>query len=128
MASLAEFNPELLKSLESQLFIRDKLYAIADEMKKNKKEKVQQKTARLKQIVSKGGSHDFVKFSAQPLPIDPKVEVTGIVPDKCFVFMSAMFPLKVSFNLSHECIKKNSELSQNAGVYSIMYKLGDDVR
>ena len=33
-----------------------------------------------------------------PMPIDPKkVFVRGIEPNKCFVFKSAMCPLKLSF-------------------------------
>ncbi len=33
----------------------------------------------------------------RPMPMDPKVFVRGIEPSKCFVFKSAMCPLKLSF-------------------------------
>ena len=105
--------------------VRDRIYEVAADIKSNKKEKIEKKTQRLKQMVNKGGSHEFVKCNPMPVPIDHRVEITGIIPDKCFVFMSAMCPLKVSFNVSHESLRKHQhDIGPKAkdGIYSVMYK------
>jgi len=68
----------------------------------------------------------------RPIPIDPKIFVRGIEPQKCFVFKSAMCPLKLSFHYQigedgHK--KKDSHSHGNLPpLYSVMYKHGDDVR
>lgn len=33
----------------------------------------------------------------RPMPMNPKIFVRGIEPQKCFVFKSAMCPLKLTF-------------------------------
>ena len=40
-------------------------------------------------------------FEPTPLPIDPSILVCGIIPKSCFVFKSALCPLKLTFKV-HE--------------------------
>lgn len=52
----------------------------------------------------------------RPMPMDPKIFVRGIEPQKCFVFKSAMCPLKLSFyytNSLEESSKKKDHGTQN---------------
>ncbi|KAF2203506.1 phosphatidylinositol 3-kinase-like protein [Delitschia confertaspora ATCC 74209] len=51
-----------------------------------------------------------------PLPLDPAVEVTGIIPDKASVLKSSLVPLLLTFRTT-----TNTE-------YPIMFKTGDDLR
>lgn len=61
----------------------------------------------------------------KPMPMDPRLFVRGIEPQKCFVFKSAMCPLKLTFYAQKgEEKEKHKEQIQ----YSVMYKHGDDVR
>jgi phosphatidylinositol 3-kinase len=59
----------------------------------------------------------FLKIEPpMPLPLDPEVFVTGIIPEKAYMFKSALCPLLLTFQTT-----TNSK-------YSIIYKLGDDLR
>jgi phosphatidylinositol 3-kinase len=61
------------------------------------------------------------------MPMDPTIFVRGIEPSKCFVFKSAMCPLKMTFYAQRgddtEQVSKKETF-----MYSVMYKHGDDVR
>ncbi|EPY50324.1 phosphatidylinositol 3-kinase Pik3 [Schizosaccharomyces cryophilus OY26] len=60
--------------------------------------------------------HHFMNFTALPLPLDPSVNVVGIVPEACTVFKSTMQPLRLVF----KC--------QDDRSYPIIFKNGDDLR
>ncbi|OQO13539.1 hypothetical protein B0A48_01768 [Cryoendolithus antarcticus] len=51
-----------------------------------------------------------------PLPLDPEVSVTGVVPDDANVFKSSLFPLYLNFKTS------------TGETYPLMFKTGDDLR
>lgn len=51
-----------------------------------------------------------------PLPLDPTVMATGVVPDEANVFKSTLFPLLLNFK---------TEAGDN---YPLMFKTGDDLR
>lgn len=71
---------------------------MAESLKKSKKEKFAQKNLSFKKAISKGGEYDMVQFDKpRPMPIDPSVYVKGVEPASCFVFKSAMYPVKMSF-------------------------------
>lgn len=59
---------------------------------------------------------NFLKFDAITLPLDPKVEVCGILPDKLRIFKSAKLPFLLVFKTTN-----NTE-------YPIIFKNGDDLR
>ena len=51
-----------------------------------------------------------------PLPLDARIEITGIIPEKSSVFKSAMYPLLLTFQCS------------DGGEYPVIFKDGDDMR
>ncbi|KKA26434.1 hypothetical protein TD95_000137 [Thielaviopsis punctulata] len=51
-----------------------------------------------------------------PLPLDPNVLVTGVVPDETNVFKSSLCPIKVTFRTT------------TGATYPIIFKTGDDLR
>jgi phosphatidylinositol 3-kinase len=51
-----------------------------------------------------------------PLPLDARVEVVGINPERCSVFKSNLFPLLLHFKCS------------DSSEYSVIFKNGDDLR
>lgn len=51
-----------------------------------------------------------------PLPLDPTVSITGVIPDDANVFKSSLFPLYLNFKTS------------SGGTYPLMFKTGDDLR
>ncbi|KAF2764524.1 phosphatidylinositol 3-kinase [Teratosphaeria nubilosa] len=51
-----------------------------------------------------------------PLPLDPEVNITGVVPDEANVFKSTLSPLYVNFK------------TQTGEKYPLIFKTGDDLR
>lgn len=55
------------------------------------------KIERLKAFIS-DPKNELLSFSPLPLPLDAKVQVTGMIPERAHVFKSALFPLRISFS------------------------------
>ena len=93
-------NPQVFQSIQEQIKFRDRLFELATTIKDPKqKTNFDQKRAKLKELISKSGKFDMSNFDApKPMPIDPKIFVRGVNPDECFVFKSAMCPLKMTFH------------------------------
>lgn len=51
-----------------------------------------------------------------PLPLDPSIEITGIIPDQVTVFKSSLSPIKCTFR------------TVDGQTYPIIFKVGDDLR
>ncbi|KAL0579966.1 Phosphatidylinositol (PI) 3-kinase [Marasmius crinis-equi] len=51
-----------------------------------------------------------------PLPLDATIEITGIVPEKCTIFKSSLFPFLLYFH------------SSDGSEFPVMFKDGDDMR
>ncbi|CAK4032922.1 Phosphatidylinositol 3-kinase vps34 [Lecanosticta acicola] len=51
-----------------------------------------------------------------PLPLDPDVKLTGVVPDDCNIFKSTLMPLLLYFK------------QDNGETYPFLFKTGDDLR
>lgn len=60
--------------------------------------------------------HGLLSMAPLPLPLDARVEVVGISPEKCSVFKSNLFPLLLHFKCS------------DSTEYSVIFKNGDDLR
>lgn len=58
----------------------------------------------------------LVSMQPLPLPLNARIEVTGIIPDKSSVFKSNMFPLLLYFQ------------SSDGSEYPLIFKDGDDMR
>jgi len=61
--------------------------------------------------------NDMLTFAPPlPLPLDPDINVSGILADDCSVFKSSLFPLYINFTTSA------------GSTYPLMFKTGDDLR
>lgn len=58
----------------------------------------------------------FMSFEPLPLPLDPSIYITGIIPDKAVLFKSALMPSRLTF------------MAQNNKEYVAIFKHGDDLR
>lgn len=129
METLREENVAIYDSINQQMEFRLQLYQLAESIKRNKKEKVAQKNINLRKAVSKGGEFDMAQFDKpRPMSIDPRIYVRGIDPSKCFVFKSAMCPLKLTFYAQYGDDSSNKSKKKDEFMYDVMYKHGDDVR
>ena len=79
-----------------------------------------------------------------PLPLDPAVLLTGIIPEESTVFKSALTPLRLTFrtaaggsasdlaaqasSLSLDTEEQRAEDEPRGGKYAIIFKKGDDLR
>lgn len=60
--------------------------------------------------------NNLTSMAPLPLPLNAKIEVTGIIAEKCSVFKSNMFPMLLYFQCS------------DGSEYPLMFKDGDDMR
>ncbi|RKP02093.1 hypothetical protein CXG81DRAFT_11220, partial [Caulochytrium protostelioides] len=91
-----------------------KLYALADSLQRSKSPrgaKIEQLRAHIADA-----RNGLLSFAPLPLPLDADVHVTGIRPEKCSIFKSAMLPLCLMFT------------TVDGAEYPIMFKAGDDLR
>ncbi|KAI8922597.1 kinase-like domain-containing protein [Entophlyctis helioformis] len=79
------------------------------------KETRPKKIERLRSLIA-DPKNGLLSFPPLPLPLDAKVQVTGIVAEKANVFKSALLPLHLTFS----CLDGTE--------YSIIFKTGDDLR
>ncbi|XP_017786866.1 PREDICTED: phosphatidylinositol 3-kinase catalytic subunit type 3 isoform X2 [Nicrophorus vespilloides] len=78
--------------------------------RKKKSEKLQQLLA------STDSKFNFIKFDPMPFPLDPSVQIKGIIPSKASLFKSALMPSKLHF------------ITTNDSEYVAIFKHGDDLR
>ncbi|CAB93847.1 Phosphatidylinositol 3-kinase vps34 [Schizosaccharomyces pombe] len=117
------FQKELSKSVEGRL-IRETLSAQAkfvEKLLRISKSVQSFRGTRLKKIeylkvLLEDHKYHLLDFHALPLPLDPSVNIVGIIPDACTVFKSTMQPLRLLF----KC--------QDGSKYPIIFKNGDDLR
>ena len=125
MEKLEVEHPEIERSLQKQLEFRNRLLRLSTHIQKING--VNNKKNELRTVVNKGGEYEMLEFEPTPIPLDPSVEVCGIVPERCSVFPSAMCPLKLTFIVTDETVKSNNP-RVDKNLYNVMYKVGDDVR
>ncbi|ORX92228.1 phosphatidylinositol 3-kinase [Basidiobolus meristosporus CBS 931.73] len=90
------------------------ILSIAKELRDLKETRLK-KIERLRAIINdpKNGLNTFLPL---PLPLDAKVQVTGIIAEKSTIFKSSLMPLKLTF----QCVDGTE--------YPVMFKTGDDLR
>ena len=64
----------------------------------------------------KDSRNGLLSFAPLPLPLDAKIQIVGMNPDKAHIFKSALFP----FLLYFYCL--------DGSEYQLIYKTGDDLR
>lgn len=79
----------------------------------NRKKKIEKLQALLAETDTK---FSFTAFEPLPLPLDPSIYITGIIPEKAVLFKSALMPSRLTF-----MVQDNKE-------YVAIFKHGDDLR
>ncbi|XP_050435673.1 phosphatidylinositol 3-kinase catalytic subunit type 3 [Adelges cooleyi] len=79
----------------------------------NRKKKIDKLQALLAETDTK---FSFISFDPLPLPLDPSILITGIIPEKAVLFKSALMPSRLTFK-----VQDNRE-------YVAIFKHGDDLR
>lgn len=114
-AFLSKLQNSYKKVLDDQTKLFEFLSMFCLEIKKSK-DSLSKKTDLLHHLLNTK-LRSFLKNKTIALPLDPEICVTGIITEQCKVFKSSMSPIKLTF-------KTNVEDSY----YSLMYKVGDDLR
>ncbi|KAK4124895.1 phosphatidylinositol 3-kinase [Parathielavia appendiculata] len=91
------------------------LSKISGEIKESN-ESIAKRTERVKHFLADPKNELVTIDPPLPLPLDPTVEIIGVVPESTVVFKSSLHPIKVSFKTTA------------GGEYSIIFKTGDDLR
>ncbi|KAK4541369.1 hypothetical protein LTR36_008127 [Oleoguttula mirabilis] len=60
--------------------------------------------------------NDLLTMDSLPLPLDPEVKATGVIPDDCNVFKSTLSPFYITFR------------TDKGDRYPLIFKTGDDLR
>ncbi|KAI1296923.1 Phosphatidylinositol 3-kinase catalytic subunit type 3 [Halotydeus destructor] len=74
------------------------------------------KVEKLQSLLSTNENFNFTSFEPMSLPLDPRVKIKGIIPEKATLFKSAMMPSRITFRTVEE---------QD---YIAILKYGDDLR
>eukprot|EP00252_Welwitschia_mirabilis_P014030 TRINITY_DN31050_c0_g1_i1.p1 TRINITY_DN31050_c0_g1~~TRINITY_DN31050_c0_g1_i1.p1 ORF type:complete len:805 (-),score=163.60 TRINITY_DN31050_c0_g1_i1:204-2618(-) len=105
---------KMLQNLVRQHQLIAQLCTIAKEVKSTRGG-TQKKIEKLRELFE-GLLSELTSFEPIPLPLDPKVLITGIIPSESTIFKSALSPLRLTFKTvtGEKC--------------KVMYKKGDDMR
>lgn len=118
--TLVKGNPEWQKRRDilgrQQKFV-DKLVKLVKTVSResgNRKKKIE----KLQQLLADPDifKWNFVNFDAFPLPLDPEIQIKGIIPEEASLFKSALMPSKLHF------------ITTNNTEYVAIFKYGDDLR
>lgn len=103
------------KTLLRQAEMVAMLSKIAGEIKASG-ESIAKKVDRLKKFLADAKNELLAFDPPLPMPLDPSVKITGVVPDQVAVFKSSLNPIKCTFKTT------------SGSTYPIIFKLGDDLR
>ncbi|CAF3462512.1 unnamed protein product [Fusarium graminearum] len=106
---------ETRKTLLRQAELVAILSRIAQEVKMSN-ESVAKKVDKVKHFLADPKNELLTFDPPLPMPLDPSILVTGIIPDQTIVFKSSLNPFKCTFKTS------------TGTSYPIIFKLGDDLR
>ena len=131
MAELEQRDPEQRKILLRQAEMIAILSRISKEIRFGRDSRPN-KIERLKKYLA-DPKNELIKIEPPiPLPLDPEVEVTGIIPEEANVFKSSLSPLLLKFKLANNNDASSTSSaqtrSQTLGQYPIIFKTGDDLR
>ena len=91
-------------------------------------EKIDEKTGVLQAAVLEG-EHSLANLGGLTLTHDPSIKLLSVNAKRCFIFKSAVMPLKLTFESQQYPVgwKEGDKLADPAD-YSIVFKNGDDLR
>ncbi|RHZ89967.1 hypothetical protein Glove_9g253 [Diversispora epigaea] len=73
------------------------------------------KIEKIRSIIS-DPKNGLLQFPPLPLPLDARIQITGIIPEKTGVFKSNLFPLRLTFSV------------EDGSEYPVIFKAGDDLK
>ncbi|KAF9306909.1 Phosphatidylinositol (PI) 3-kinase [Mortierella antarctica] len=82
---------------------------------KQMRESRPKKIEKLQEYIS-DPKNELMSFEPLALPLDPRIEVTGIIPSKTSIFKSSLLPLHLTFSCA------------DGSLYQAIFKSGDDLR
>ncbi|KAK4227533.1 phosphatidylinositol 3-kinase catalytic subunit type 3 [Podospora fimiseda] len=91
------------------------LSRISGEIKESN-ESIAKRTERVKHFLADPKNELVTIDPPLPLPLDPSIEIIGVVPEDTIVFKSSLHPIKVAFKTT------------SGRKYPILFKTGDDLR
>lgn len=105
---------EQLEQVKLQVSFMNKLLEAAKFVKSSK----ESRPKRIEQLRAylTDPRNELIQFPRTNLPLDPTVQICGIVPQECTVFKSSMLPLKMTLK------------EPSGSTYSLIFKSGDDLR
>ena len=99
---------EYYEELQRQKWLIDELIELSIDIGKVKGRAEDKKKALREALRNKGKFEHLQSFEKAPvMPLRPEIRVTGIDPDKCTVFKSAMCPFLLSFKIHSLCNSLN---------------------
>ena len=119
MDSLQGFKYEFYEVITHQSALKKKLESVGQVIKKSKGDtsNFDRKKQKLRAVLERGGEFDLTHLSPPvPFPLKPSVKVTGVIPEKCTVFLSKQLPFKLCFE------------TEDSDTFEVIYKHGDDLR
>lgn len=120
-SSSSSTTPSRLDLLHRQSLFIKRISTLAIELR-NSKDARPKKVDRLRSVLSSSSSH-LSSFPSIPLPLDARINITGIDAEKSSVFKSNLFPLRL-----HLLTDDSSPSPSSASSYPIIFKNGDDLR
>lgn len=91
------------------------LSKISKEVRNSRADRIK-KIEQLKRMLA-DPKYEMLEFEPHlPLPLDPEVEITGVIPEAASVFKSSLFPLSLAFKTA------------TGDRYQLIFKTGDDLR
>ncbi|CAG9466913.1 unnamed protein product [Pedinophyceae sp. YPF-701] len=136
MEELGSAGPEgvdMVKQLVNQKMLLTTLEGIAREVSKARG---RQRLALLQDLLAESVAVEL-KSAPVPLPLDPTCVVNGLVLEDCFVFKSAMCPIKLTFRVQQDsghadqrCDSQGAaeQAPEPPATRSVIFKVGDDMR
>lgn len=113
---------DFANEIKSSLVLRQKLLELSKSLQEDKR-KVNEKTAFLQSEVK-----DSIFQEALQLPHEPFIKIYGFDPEKCFIFKSAIMPMRLAFNARvFPEDWKGGELPPMTKYFGVV-KNGDDLR
>ncbi|KAG0248334.1 Phosphatidylinositol (PI) 3-kinase [Mortierella polycephala] len=82
---------------------------------KQMRESRPKKIEKLREFIS-DPKNGLISFKSLALPLDPRIEVTGIIPEQTGIFKSSLLPLHLTFSCT------------DGSQYQAIFKSGDDLR
>jgi phosphatidylinositol 3-kinase len=128
LVQLANYGEESTAWLKKLLALDDYILRILScqrEAREQGKRREGKEQCLIKLLESKGLHRVSNQVEWVPMPLNPKIRLTGLIPSTARMFASAIYPCVIEF---HEFDEPNESESKSNKTYKMMFKSGDDLR